>query len=81
MMPTTSASSFAGRENGLPHHLARHVIGTVEQRDDLLRLLGHLREHLVTVQRLAAGEEPDLVGREVGDDAAAHHMSPWGCCP
>lgn len=43
---------------------------------------GDLREHLVAVQRLAAGEEPDLSGREVGDNAAAaHYETPLGFCP
>ncbi|MPN36719.1 hypothetical protein SDC9_184229 [bioreactor metagenome] len=47
-----------------PDDLDRDVARLVEQRGDLLRLLGDLGEGLFAVQPLTAGEEPDLLAFE-----------------
>ncbi len=50
-------------EHGLPDHGRRDVRRRVEEARDLLRLLGDLPQRLLSVQVLAAGEEPDLAVR------------------
>ena len=53
----------------LPHQRDRDR--STQHPGDLARLLGHLAEGLLAVEALAAGEEPDLEGLQVGDDRAA----------
>jgi hypothetical protein len=42
------------------HDPQRQIVGRGEIADDAGRLLGHLPQHVVAVQALAAGEEPHL---------------------
>ena len=55
----TSASVSTGFHTMRTGRSARRV----ERGRDRLRLLGDLLERLLAVERLAAGEEPDLGGR------------------
>ena len=83
MTPITSSSAFA---SSAARRMASESVSTGFQttftgtsadsssrRATCLRLLGDLRERLLAVQVLAAGEEPDLVAVEGGGAVA------WGC--
>jgi hypothetical protein len=71
-----TANRVAVLEHGLPHHGHRHVTRCAKGGRDCLRLLGYLLEGLRTVEVLAAGEKPNLVGGEVGNDGTAHGVTP-----
>ncbi len=81
MTPTTASFALASRNSRLIASLSvstgfqTMVTGMSADAPRaaamLLRLARHLLERLGAVETLAAGEEPDLVCREVGDDRAA----------
>ena len=57
---------FGPGQDRLPHHLGRELSGTIQGLGDLLRVPGYLLEGLVTVQMLAAGEEPEFLRPVLG---------------
>ncbi len=61
---TGSADRVGGRQHRAFDDPHRDRVGTVEGGHDLVRLVGDLTEGVVSVERLAAGEEPDLLAGE-----------------
>ncbi|MDI2023447.1 hypothetical protein PJL18_03995 [Paenarthrobacter nicotinovorans] len=56
-----AADGIAVREDRLPDELHGDIAGSVQDVGNLLRLRGDLLKDVLTVEVLAAGEEPDLV--------------------
>ena len=96
MMPTTFGAALASRiscriasrDVSTGFHTTRQATSSDRSSivDDLLRLRRDLGQHLVAVQRLAAGEEPDLVLGEVRARCCdpshdSFHRAPSGACP
>ena len=78
------ASSIARRmaaasvSTGFATTTARDVGGGVQRVGDLARLVGDLAQHVLAVQALAAGEEPDLAVLVRGGSSAGSWRSSAG---